>query len=89
MPETIFDKDFKHLSVYSKQPIKTERFILIADSSFTRAMLVNERMQMLYNNSNTIATIFGNVANYDHNKYPYTSMIVSPETNKIEIRANY
>jgi hypothetical protein len=69
-------------------PVQTKKVLLIADEHFKSNIGTGIQLQMIYNNTNTIATFKGGVLDFDLNKYPYTSMSVNYEGSIVEIRVS-
>jgi hypothetical protein len=96
MPRHGFDKAFYEKSYFSGRPLKSERYILVADQGFMKIIsATNDKrstilMKSLYNNSQTIDTlVLDDKTKYNFKNYPYSSMRQSPAAKKIEIRSNY
>lgn len=84
----VFDKknvepDYSALLYY---PVQTKKLLLIADPHFMIDIPRGRQLQDIYNATNKIASFDGEVLDYDHLKYPYTSMIENREASHIEIR---
>ena len=96
MPRHGFDKVFYEKSYFSGRPLKSERYILVADQGFMKIISgTNDKrstilMKSLYNNSQTIDTLVpDDKTKYNFKNYPYSSMRQSPAAKEIEIRSNY
>jgi hypothetical protein len=77
------------------ETIEPGKVILIVDNYFKNFMsqqpsptfaAVAERLQMLYDNSNTLTSFEGNTNEYDRSKYPYYSMKYNFGGTRVQIR---
>jgi hypothetical protein len=96
MPRHGFDKAFYEKGMFSGRPLKSERYILVADQGFMKIISgTNDKrstilMKSLYNDSQTIDTLVpDDKTKYNFKNYPYSSMRQSPAAKEIEIRSNY
>jgi hypothetical protein len=96
MPRYAFDKVFYEKSYFSGRPLKTERYILVADQEFKRIISATDDkrsiilMKSLYNNSQTIDTVVpDDKTKYNVKNYPYSNLRQTPAAKVIEIRSNY
>src|SRR5919112_637056 len=96
LPRYVLEKEIYDKSYYSGKPLETEKYIIVADRGFTRAMSgtddkpPNSLMQHLYENSQRIATIVpDDKTEYNAKIYPYSNMKQNPLSKEIEIRSNY
>lgn len=67
-------------------PIQTKKILLIADPHFQADIPSVEKLQRIYNSTTNIATFKGEVHKFDHHNYPYTSMALNYDGDKVEIR---
>jgi Dolichyl-phosphate-mannose-protein mannosyltransferase len=96
LPRYVLEKEIYDKGYYSGKPLETEKYIIVADRGFTRAMSgtddkpPNSLMQHLYENSQRIATIVpDDKTEYNDKIYPYSNMKQNPLSKEIEIRSNY
>jgi hypothetical protein len=98
----VFDKD--HVFIYSRlnERIQTNKLLLIVDNYFMNSLSRDrnsdednktdrqiEKLQRLYDDTDTIATFKGNTSKYDQKIYPYASMKYNYGGSKVLIRTNY
>jgi len=96
MPKYAFDKPFYEHSYFSRLPLDTQKYILVADRGFMQSMsgtssrAPNALMKYLYENSHIIDTIVpDDKTKYSVKNYPYANMRQNPRSTEIEIRSNY
>jgi hypothetical protein len=96
MPKYAFDKPFYEHSYFSRLPLDTQKYILVADRglmqsiSGTSTRAPNALMKYLYENSHIIDTIVpDDKTKYNVKEYPYSNMRQNPRSTQIEIRSNY
>jgi hypothetical protein len=92
IPEFVFNKTFDAKNFYSKTPFKTDKYLMIIDSGFTKILNKDNssRLNLAYNATHNLARFEQNFTGAnDINKYPYTNLKLSPETRFIELRSNY
>jgi hypothetical protein len=75
-------------------PIRTDNILLIADPHFMWNINAGRQLEIAYNSTKTIRSFVKSsssdkvvVGSYDENHYPYTSLSVNAERNRIDIRA--
>jgi hypothetical protein len=90
------DNTFTHLR--DTQPIKTQKIILLIDSTYKRVISGLEgenatqikRLMSIYNNTEIAALFKGDTSNLNRKDYPYTGIAsASIGSNNQEIRTNY
>ena len=96
MPKYAFDKPFYEHSYFSRLPLDTQKYILVADRGFMQSIsgtsnrAPNALMKYLYENSHIIDTIVpDDKTKYNLKEYPYSNMRQNPRSTEIEIRSNY
>jgi Dolichyl-phosphate-mannose-protein mannosyltransferase len=104
LPRYAFDKDFVDKGYYSGSPIKTQKYIVVADRGYMASKSgsaistedinptrpPNHRLQDLLDNSHTIDTFLpDDTAKYNVKSYPYLNMRQTPESREITIKSNY
>jgi len=92
IPEFVFNKTFDAKNFYSKTPLKTDKYMMIIDSGFVRILNGDNssRLNLAYNATHNLARFEQNITGgTDVNKYPFTNLRLSPETQFIELRTNY
>src|SRR5215208_6017561 len=96
MPKYAFDKPFYEHSYFSRLPLDTQKYFLVADRGFMQSMsgtssrAPNALMKYLYENSHIIDTIVpDDKTKYSVKNYPYANMRQNPRSTEIEIRSNY
>jgi hypothetical protein len=96
MPKYAFDKPFYEHSYFSRLPLDTQKYILVADRGFMQSISgttnrpPNALMKYLYENSHIIDTIVpDDKTKYSVKNYPYANMRQNPRSTEIEIRSNY
>ena len=95
----LFGKDIEYLEKGEASTINTYNILLIADRRFLDSMIstsnpeLSERLELLYNSTENVATIKQEPNNYNRDVYPYSTIqsIASDslKVGKTEIRANY
>lgn len=89
----VFVKNHVYKSYDNKQPITTQKILLVVESGFIHVMLGYDkqakRLQEMYNNTKTILASTENRPKYDFDMYPYTNLAEYPIEERIEIRTNY
>jgi hypothetical protein len=104
LPRYAYDKDFVDKTYYSGSPLKTQRFIVVADRGYMASKSgtaistedinptrpPNHLLQDLLDNSHTIATLLpDDAAKYNVKNYPYSNIRQNSESREIEIKSNY
>jgi hypothetical protein len=77
-----------------RSPINTDKFIMMTDPPYKTFLRRDntdrsERLEMLYENTATVAKFKGNASKYDYDKYPYFSIRQGRSGSEIDIRSNY
>jgi hypothetical protein len=94
----IFNYVFKEDNVLEnfrdRVPIDTEKFIMMTDLAYKNFLRrdntdTSERLEMLYDNTVSIAKFKGDASKYDYDKYPYFSIQQGRSGSEIDIRSNY
>ena len=95
----LFGKDIEYLEKGEASTINTYNILLIADRRFLDSMVstsnleLSERLELIYNSTENIATIKQEPNSYNRDVYPYSTIqsIASDslKVGKTEIRANY
>jgi hypothetical protein len=78
-------------------PIQTKKVLLITDTEYRYVLSKTEvedknqiqRLQKIYNNTDTIATFLDAGINYSYRKYPYTNIRECPVLYNIQVKTNY
>jgi hypothetical protein len=104
LPRYAYDKDFVDKTYYSGSPLKTERYIVVADRGYMASKSgtaistedinptrpPNHLLQDLLDNSHTIATLLpDDTAKYNIKNYPYSDIRQNPRPTEIEVKSNY
>jgi hypothetical protein len=94
----IFNYVFKEDNVLEnfrdRMPIDTEKFIMMTDLAYKNFLRrdntdTSERLEMLYDNTVSIAKFKVDASKYDYDKYPYFSIQQGRSGSEIDIRSNY
>jgi hypothetical protein len=94
----VFNHDNTFAHVRDTQPIKTEKLILLVDSTYKHVISGEEgenatqlkRLMNIYNNSEIVALFKDDPSNYNEKYYPYTGIDSANIGSKTqEIRSNY
>jgi hypothetical protein len=94
----VFNHDNTFAHVRDTQPIKTEKLILLVDSTYKHVIEGEEgenatqlkRLMNIYNNSEIVALFKDDPSNYNEKYYPYTGIDSANIGSKTqEIRSNY
>jgi hypothetical protein len=77
-----------------RRPIDTKKFIMMTDLPYKIFLRRDdsdrsERLEMLYDNTVSIAKFKGNASKYDYDKYPYFTIRQGRSGSEIDIRSNY
>jgi hypothetical protein len=78
-------------------PIQTKKVLLITDTEYRYVLSKTEvedknqiqRLQKIYNNTDTIATFLDAGINYSYREYPYTNIRECPVLYNIQVKTNY
>lgn len=94
----IFKYVFKEKNILDNfrdsRPIDTEKFIMMTDLAYKNFLRRDntdrsERLEMLYDNTASIAKFKVDASKYDYDKYPYFSIKQGRSGSEIDIRSNY
>jgi 4-amino-4-deoxy-L-arabinose transferase-like glycosyltransferase len=94
----VFNNDNTFTHIRDTQPIKTQKIILLVDSTYKRVISGLEgenatqikRLMNIYNNTEIAALFKGDTSNLNRKDYPYTGIAsASIGSNNQEIRTNY
>ena len=94
----VFNNDYVFTHVRDTQPIKTEKLILLVDSTYKHVISGVEgenatqvkRLMSIYNNTDIAALFKGDTSNFNRKVYPYTGIdSASIGSRTQEIRTNY
>lgn len=93
IPQYVFEKNQIYKSYDNKQPVTTQKVLLIIDWGFVQVMKANDRhaeqLQNIYDKTKPILSIIENTPKYSFNKYPYTNLAEHPIEPRVEVRINY
>lgn len=93
IPQYVLGKSHIYKSYDNKQPVTTQKVLLVIDWGFIHAMSANdtqaERLQNLYDRTNPILLIAENFPKYNLDMYPYTNLAEHPIEQRVEVRINY
>jgi hypothetical protein len=93
IPQYVFEKNQIYKSYDNKQPVTTQKVLLIIDWGFIQVMTANDRhaeqLQSIYGKTKPILSIVENTPKYSFDKYPYTNLAEYPIEPRIEVRINY
>ena len=94
----VFKNDFTFSHVRDTQPIKTEKLILLVDSTYKHVIggaegenaTQLERLRSIFNNTEIVALFKDDTSNYNRKYYPFTGIESANIGSRTEeIRANY
>jgi 4-amino-4-deoxy-L-arabinose transferase-like glycosyltransferase len=90
----VFKEDNVLDNFRDRTPIDTEKFIMMTDllyKAFLRRDNTDrsERLEVLYDNTVSIAKFKGDASKYDYDKYPYFSIRQGRSGSEIDIRSSY
>jgi hypothetical protein len=90
----VFKEDNVLVNFRDSRPIETEKFIMMTDLAYKNFLRRDntdrsERLEMLYDNTVSIAKFKGDASKYDYDKYPYFSIKQGRSGSEIDIRSNY
>ena len=94
----VFNNDYVFTHVRDTQPIKTQKLILLVDSTYKHVISGVEgenatqvkRLMSIYNNTDIAALFKGDTSNFNRKVYPYTGIdSASIGSRTQEIRTNY
>jgi hypothetical protein len=90
----VFKEDNVLVNFRDSRPIDAEKFIMMTDLGYKNFLRRDntdrsERLEMLYDNTVSIAKFKGDASKYDYDKYPYFSIKQGRSGSEIDIRSNY
>jgi hypothetical protein len=104
LPRYAYDKDFVDKTYYSGSPLKTQKYVVVADRGYMASKSgtaistedinptrpPNHSLQDLLDNSHTIAIFLpDDTAKHYAKNYPYLDIRQNPRSTAIEIKSNY
>jgi hypothetical protein len=89
--------DYHALHTRDTSSIQTKKVLLITDTEYRYVLSKTEvedknqiqRLQKIYNDTDTIATFLDAGINYSYRKYPYTNIRECPVLYNIQVKTNY
>jgi hypothetical protein len=92
----VFDQKYVFSNFRDPQPIQTKNIIIMADGFYKsfirghRELLKVQRLQVIHDSTDTIATFKGKNLDYDYSKYPDFNMRYAKRGgNSVDIRTNF
>jgi hypothetical protein len=94
----VFDNDYAFSHDRDTQPVKTQKLILLVDSTYKHVLGGGEgenvtqlvRLSNIFNNTEIVALFKDDTSNYDRKNYPFTGIdSANIGSRTVEIRANY
>jgi len=95
IPKYVYGEDHIFKGFFTRDSVGTEKVLIVADSRLLDAVSSDnpedhiKELQVLYNNSTTVANFEEKRPKFNANIYPYQSMSENRGIGKIEIKRNY